>query len=157
MPYGDINAQMSAADRAAVRDLAAQIGAKLPFLVTLTTDERKRLYKLGKTRMALVQACQRGATDFPNVLPADFDKAAYDKDVALFEALEELQPLLSTLVTAMDDTRLAVGGEVMQRSMEVENALKSAAKTRPGVKAAAQAIKNARKTPTPPASNPPAP
>ena len=49
MPYQNISAQVSAADVTAVKNAVATIRAKLPFLVSLTADERKSLFKAGNS------------------------------------------------------------------------------------------------------------
>jgi hypothetical protein len=55
MPYKDINTTLTDADRQAIKPAIATIQAELPFLVTLSLDERKRLYKMGSKRLAFVQ------------------------------------------------------------------------------------------------------
>jgi len=51
MPYQNIDATLSAADLQAVKDALATIVQKLPFLVTLTNEERKGLFKTGASQV----------------------------------------------------------------------------------------------------------
>jgi hypothetical protein len=55
MPYQDLNVTLSDADRQATKQAITTIQQKLPFLITLSADERKRLYKMGDKRLAFVQ------------------------------------------------------------------------------------------------------
>lgn len=55
MPYQDINVTSSDAELQKVRQEIAAIQKKLPFLITLNTTERKRLFKMGDKRLAFVQ------------------------------------------------------------------------------------------------------
>ena len=54
MPYQDINVTLSDADLKEIRQAIATIQQKLPFLITLNTTERKRLFKMGDKRLAFV-------------------------------------------------------------------------------------------------------
>lgn len=134
MPYQNISAQLSAADIQAVKDAVAAIEQKLPFLVSLTADERKAIYKAGPGRLAFVQNSLQGAKNNPGILPASFATAEFESDVSLFAALTDVNTVVAQLASKVDDTRLAVGGEAMAEATQVYNYVKTAAKTSPGLK-----------------------
>jgi hypothetical protein len=140
MPYQNIDASLSAADIQAVKDAFAAVLNKLPFLVNLTTDERKSTFALGPDRLSFVKNAATAAAGNPGILPASFGVAAFQRDVDLFEALTELGTLADSVTSQIDDTRLAVGGEAMQEAIQVYNYVKEAAKTAPGLKPVADQL-----------------
>jgi len=134
MPNPNIDASLSVADIQAVKDAFAAVLNNLPFLVNLTADERKSIFKIGPDRVSFVKNAATAAQANPGILPASFGGAAFHRDVALFEALTELGTLADSVASQIDDTRLAVGGEAMQEAIQVYNYVKEAAKTTPGLK-----------------------
>lgn len=134
MPYQNIDATLSAADLQAVRDAFAVILQKLPFLVNLTIDERKAIFKTGPDSLSFVQNALTAAQANPAILPVSFSTPAFRRDIDLFAALTEINTLAASLASQIDDTRVAVGGEAMQQAAQVYNYVKTAAKTTPGLK-----------------------
>lgn len=55
MPYQNLSAQMSKEDIEAVKTALATIRQKMPFLITLTTQERRKLFKMGDKSLAFVE------------------------------------------------------------------------------------------------------
>jgi nickel-dependent lactate racemase len=134
MPYQNIDATLSAADMQAVKDAFAAVLAKLPFLVNLTVDERKSIVKTGSDSLSFVQTANTGVQANTGIFPPSFDKDGFAKDVALFTAMTEIQALAESVVSQLDDTRTAVGGEAMQAAMQAYKYIKTAAETTPGLK-----------------------
>ena len=134
MPYQNISATVSAADAQAVKDALATIPEKLPFLVNLTAEERKAIFKTGPDRVSFVQNALAAVLNNPTIFPASFNKQEFQNDVELFTLLTELCTLAASVVSQMDDTRLAVGGETMREGTQAYNYIKEAAKTTPGLK-----------------------
>jgi len=158
MPYQDIDASVSAADLQAIKDAFAAVLTKLPFLVNLTADERKAIFKTGPDRLSFVKNAATAAQGNPDIFPASFGVAAFQKDVDLFEALTELGTLCDSVASQIDDTRLAVGGEAMQEAIQVYNYVKEAAKTTPCLKPLADQLgEQFQKANKPKAAAPPKP
>lgn len=155
MPYQNIDAAISPADMQAVRDAFATVLTKLPFLINLTGAERISITKTGPDSLAFVQNALSGAQANPNVLPASFNTPGFQKDVALFGALTELQSIAESVVSQIDDTRLAVGGEAMQAATQTYQYIKTAAKTTPGLKPLAEQLAVRFQRENPPQSVPP--
>jgi hypothetical protein len=155
MPYQNIDASLSVADTQAVKDAFATILTKLPFLVNLTADERKKVFKTGPDRLSFVMNAATGAQSNPSIFPASFSVSAFQRDVDLFDVLTELGTMANSVASQIDDTRMAVGGEAMQGAIQVYNYVKEAAKTTPGLKPLADQLgerfQRANK-PKPPAS-----
>lgn len=159
MPYQNIDASVSANDLQAMKDAFAAVLAKLPFLVSLTAEERKSTFKTGPDRLSFVTNCASAAQSNPNIFPASFDGGAFQKDVALFAVLTELGTLADSIASQIDDTRLAVGGEAMQQASQVYKYVQTAAKITPGLKPVAEQLgqqfqKAGKAKEPPPKSNP---
>lgn len=142
MSYQDINETLSESDLQEIRQAIATIQQKLPFLITLTTLERKRLYKMGDKRLAFVQTSLSAAQSNRNILPASFDLQAFSNDYHLATALMEIDMLLNQVSEQVDDTLLAVGSEAMVSSLTVYEYVKTAAKKTPGLKGIAEQLGN---------------
>ena len=134
MPFQNVDAILSAADRQAVKDAFTLIIQKLPFLVNLTVDERKATFKAGPDSLSFITNALTAAQDNPSILPVSFSAPAFQREVDLFMALTELGTLANSLASQIDDTRLAVGGEAMQQANQVYSYVKTAAKATPGLK-----------------------
>lgn len=134
MSYQNIDATISAADVTAVNDAITTIIQKLPFLVSLTNDERKSLFKTGANRLSLVVDAAAIAQGFPNIFPAAFDTAAFLRDMALFQTLNELKLKIDSLASQVDDTCVALGSEAGQQALQVYDYGKAAQDTVPGLR-----------------------
>ncbi|MBW4464824.1 MAG: hypothetical protein KME07_05205 [Pegethrix bostrychoides GSE-TBD4-15B] len=156
MPYQNLNTSLTDADRQAIKQAIATIQQKLPFLITLSADERKRLYKMGDKRLAFVQNSLNAAQSNRNILPASFDLDSFSNDYQLSADLSELLMLLNQLTEQVDDTLMAVSSEAMSSSLTVYDYVKTAAKKTPGLKAIAEQLgslfKAIRTKPAKPAS-----
>lgn len=140
MPYQNISAQVSNADAQAVKDSVATVRSKLPFLVSLTADERRSIFKAGPNSLAFVQNSLQAARNNPDILPGTFDADEFESDVNLFAVLTDLGTVVQQLASEIDDTRLAVGGEAMNEATQIYNYVKAAAKTKPGLKPVADQL-----------------
>ena len=100
------------------------IKEKLPFLVDLSSDDRKALPKMGDKSRAFVSIALEVAVQNPEFLPRSFDLEEMRKDVQLFEAL---YPVLRSLtqLQLVDDTTLAVGSEAYAAALQVYNYAKA--------------------------------
>jgi len=134
MPYQNISATISPTDLQAVKDAFATVLQKLPFLVSLTADERKSLVKTGQDSVSFVNNALTAAQANPTIFPASFNTTEFKSDVDLFDVLTELSTLADSVASQIDDTRLAVGSEAMQEASQVYNYVKAAAKMTPGLK-----------------------
>lgn len=140
MPYQNINATLSDADVQAIKDALATVREKLPFLVNLTPDERKQIFKAGPDRISFVQNALAAVQNNPSIFPASFNVTEFQKDAELFNAMTELCTLTSSIFSQLDDTRLALGGETMRGATQAYNYIKEAARNTPGLKPVADQL-----------------
>lgn len=124
----NISASISAADKATIQTGVNDLKALLPFLVNLDPKTRQRLRKKGTKMSGYVDNVFQAVNTNASVIPATFDTAEYAKDKVLFDDLSFVKDLFSALLEAVDDTRLAVGNELMKESDTCYDYLKRAAK-----------------------------
>ncbi|BAY75973.1 hypothetical protein NIES25_24220 [Nostoc linckia NIES-25] len=140
MAYQNITGSLSAADIQEIRAALATIQAKLPFLVTLSVEERRKLFKMGDKSLAFVNNSLTAAQTNREILPASFDVEEFVRDYQLAVTLTELLIGLRQLTEQVDDTLMAVGSEAMGSSLTVYDYVKTAAKKTPGLKSIAQQL-----------------
>lgn len=130
-----ISGVFTEAEKAAVITKINEAKALMPFLITLTEDERKRGKGIGNKNLSYVQKCMEGAIAFPNELKKNFDTAEFKKDVELFNNLIGAYIACAALLELIDDSMKAAGIDAMGSSSEVYASLKSSAKNNANVKA----------------------
>ncbi|MDZ8051515.1 MAG: hypothetical protein RMX68_006750 [Aulosira sp. ZfuVER01] len=123
-----VSAKLSAADREAVMQAISTIRQKLPFLIDLSTEERKALPKLGDKSRAFVSKALEIAAQNPDFLPRSFDVDEMRRDIELFEALYPILLSLTQLQELVDDTSVAVGSEAYAAGLLVYNYAKASGK-----------------------------
>nr|VFJ70438.1 MAG: hypothetical protein BECKFM1743A_GA0114220_105486 [Candidatus Kentron sp. FM]VFJ70818.1 MAG: hypothetical protein BECKFM1743C_GA0114222_105736 [Candidatus Kentron sp. FM]VFK18737.1 MAG: hypothetical protein BECKFM1743B_GA0114221_105696 [Candidatus Kentron sp. FM] len=80
------------------------------------------------------------AQDHPDILPSSFKTDQFQRDMELFTVLTELSTLAESVMSQIDDTRLALGSEAMRQSTQIYEYVKTAAKTTPGLKPVADQL-----------------
>ncbi|MEH2170323.1 MAG: hypothetical protein V7K41_27470 [Nostoc sp.] len=119
MSENRISASLAPADKEAVMQAIATIREKLPFLVDLTTDERRTMLKMGDKSRAFVSKALEVATQNPNFLPRSFDLEEMRRDLALFESLYPVLLSLTQLQELVDDTCIASASEAYAAALAV--------------------------------------
>lgn len=128
MPENRIDATLTAADQQAVMTAINTIREKLPFLIDLTTDERRELPKMGDKSRAFVSQALDLATQNSDFLPRSFDVAEMRKDVELATSLQTISAALTQLQELVEDTYLAVGSEAYMSALAVYNYARTSGK-----------------------------
>lgn len=140
MPYQNITATLKEADIKEIKAALETIQQKLPFLITLSVEERRKLYKMGDKSLAFVNNSLTAAQSNRDILPASFDVEEFLRDYQLAATLTELLLGLRQVTEQVDDTLMAVGSEAMTSSLTVYDYVKTAAKKTPGLKTLAEQL-----------------
>jgi hypothetical protein len=140
MSYQNISAQLTDTDLQEIKAALAVIETKLPFLVHLTVEERRKLFKMGNKSLAFVSNSLTAAQSNPDILPASFDLTEFSRDYQLATTLTDVHFRLQQLTEKVDDTLMAVSSEAMTSSLTVYDYIKTAAKKTPGLKAIAEQL-----------------
>ncbi|MEH2279078.1 MAG: hypothetical protein V7K40_30915 [Nostoc sp.] len=140
MAYQNIRASLSPQDIQEVKAALQKVQQKLPFLITLSTEERRKLVKMGDKSLAFVNNSVTAAQSNPEILPATFDVEELVQDYQLAAVLTELLISIQQLTEQVDDTLMAVGSEAMTSSLTVYDYVKTASKKTPGLKSVAEQL-----------------
>jgi len=116
-----VSASLNAKDRTEVLAAMTTIKEKLPFLLSLTTEERKGLPKMGDRNLPFVKKALEVATHNPDFLPRSFEIEELRKDVELFESLYPLVVAFTQLNELLNDTHTVVGSEAYAAALQVYN------------------------------------
>lgn len=120
-----IAATLSAQARADVLAALDTVRQHLPFLVDLSPDERRTLPRFGDKSVAFVRRAAEVVRQDDSFLPRRFDVAAFEQDVALYEALDGIYVALTRLTEHVEDTRALVGAEAYSAALDAYRALKA--------------------------------
>jgi hypothetical protein len=140
MAYQNVNASISSQDMQEIKAALQTVQKKLPFLITLSLDERRKLFKMGDKSLAFVNNSVAAAQSNRDILPASFDVEELVRDYQLATTLTELLTSMRQLTEQVDDTLLAVGSDAMTSSLTVYDYVKTAAKKTPGLKTIAEQL-----------------
>ena len=135
MVTNKVSAALSDTDKASVMTAIGQAKKKLPFLINLSNESRKKNRKMGPKSVEYVNLNLQGAQSFGSLIPASVDVSEFAKDVSLVNQLLAIRIELASLLEGIDDTMLAAGSDAMQTADAVYSYLKTASKSNVGVKA----------------------
>lgn len=123
-----IKGEISPEQLQAVLQAIQDIQTNLPFLIDLTTDERRSLPKMGDKSRAFVDQGLVLALQNVSILPRNFDPEEYRRDVALVRQLESIVLYMRQLMKRLEDTYLAAGSDAYGQTLVVYQAAKLAGK-----------------------------
>jgi hypothetical protein len=106
----------------------------MPFLLSLSNDQRKTLFKAGAKRVGAIALAQVALTQFPQIFPGTFATAELNKDITLRSAVMTVQAEYTARAAACADTLLALNADCMQHVREVYKYVKAAKDTVPGIR-----------------------
>lgn len=140
MPYQNISASLTEAEITRIKASLDTVEKALPFLINLTTTERRKLLKMGDKSLAFVSNCLAVSQSNREILPLNFNVDEFSRDYELAIALSDILIRLRQITEKVDDTLMAVGSEAMTTSLEVYDSVKSGAKRNPGLKTVAEQL-----------------
>jgi hypothetical protein len=126
-----VSINISEADLAEINAGIQTLQNKLmPYLVTLSADERKELPKMGDKTVSFVQKTQEYCKQNPDLVPQFLDVDALNIDVEAYEQIRSMyQPLLQ-ITDSLWDTMILTGSEAYSASLIFYNSVKNAAKSK---------------------------
>ena len=136
-------ATLSDANKALLLQKVAESLALLPFLISMTDGDRKKLSKLGDKTMGWHLKCKDYMTQAPTLVPGFVDMTVYTNFSALLGQLGEVDHDFAPYARAFEDTLLMLGHQVYSMDLAFYQSAEQAAKR--GVPGA-QAIYNDLKT-----------
>lgn len=114
-----ISATLPAEQLKTVLGLIEQLHAALPFLLSMTADERRALPRNGDASRPFIDKSLKLAQANASFLPRSFEVAEFAADVQLRSALETVQTRLAPLIEKLDDTITATAADAYLAALEV--------------------------------------
>lgn len=128
-----ISAALTAQDITDINAAIQTIRTKLPFLISISNQERREMAKLGDKSMGFDEKCAAYMASNPEFLPGFVVPAEVTKDRALRDLMMQFVPNLMTLCESVDDTVMVVNSELMMADLSYYQNVRQAAKRgRPG-------------------------
>jgi hypothetical protein len=128
-----ISASMSAQDVTDILAALATINTKLPFLISITNEERAEIAKMGDKSVGFDNKVSAYMGSNPEFKPGFIDDAEVAKDRALRSKLMDVLAPLTTLCENVSDTALVVNSEIWMADLAYYQSVREAAKRgRPG-------------------------
>jgi len=128
-----ISAEISAADALAVEQLLTQVKEKLPFLLTLSPEQRQYLTKSGNTYKPFIDKALEVINQYPQIFTELFDKEEFKRDVDLVKTLEPILLKMKSLTDALEDTVTALKSDSMVAALEVYSCVQGSKAKVPGL------------------------
>jgi hypothetical protein len=111
-----VSASLTQAAQTNVLGAINTILENLPFLITLTPEERHALPKMGDGSTAYVTKAYQFANSNTDKLGTDFGMDEYTQDYALYQMMEPIMTPMTELWEKLSDTDLALRSDLMVRS-----------------------------------------
>jgi hypothetical protein len=108
-----ISAELTSVSVAAIHDAIQTIRAELPFLLSLTNDERRTLPKLGDNRLALDEDAHALMVAHPDFVPPFVSMEELEKDRVLRSQLDGIRLSLESLLNDVEGTEMELGSEML--------------------------------------------
>jgi hypothetical protein len=113
-----VSLEFSAAQLEAVDAALAVLEENLAELVTLTAVQRRKALKMGDGSEVFCRQTELVLRQNAGLVPADFELAELQQDIATLDALRPRLQRLRTLTDRADDTELALGSDILSASLD---------------------------------------
>ena len=119
MVSNHISGTLTPEAKASILEAFDEILALLPFSVDLTTEERKRLSKMGDSSWAFVERAHNLVLRNPDFMPRSFRTDEMTRDVTLFREMHSLMQAATQLYERIEDTYKAAGADAFSAALAV--------------------------------------
>lgn len=124
MPQNRISASLKPADADTIVKAVRDLRKLMPFLVDLTAEERRELFRVGDKSVAFIRKAQQAALAHSAALPRGFDIDEFTKDAELMDALYPVVMELRQLGNTLEDTFALAGSEAYAGALVVYRSLR---------------------------------
>jgi hypothetical protein len=128
MPYQNIDATLTDADRDQILLKLDEVKTLLPFLVNLTERDKKGQLKLGNQTEKFFVDVLKILNINPIYKPPFVDDQGYGTDLNLYITLLMVEAKIKGLVESIADTRFALAQEMMTPALAVYRSVQTAAR-----------------------------
>lgn len=123
-----VSASLSATAVGNIKTAITSIKTNLPFLVGLTNGERQAIPKINEANKVFTADALTAAVNNNNIIPAYVSATELKLDLDLYNALDEVNLLLSQLNEQVNDTQMLAGSEAYISALTIYRLFGAAAK-----------------------------
>ncbi len=123
-----VSAQLSDEVVQHIKDRISEIKSEMPFLVALSPDERKVIPAMDNARKPFVEKALSYGQSNNEIVPRFVDLEELQRDLKLYEKLQELNREISQLAEMVSDTTMAASSDAYVTALTIYNTAKVAAK-----------------------------
>lgn len=138
----NVSAVVTAEDVQKVIALIQQAESLLPFLISLSNEERIALTKLGPKSVDFLGDSNETVNAFPTIMPSTFNKVEFAKDTDVVKVLVTIKMIVDAFQQKIDDTLMEVGSEAMMAALEVYAQVQLQKDSVPGLRSAYEKLKS---------------
>jgi len=120
-----IDVTLTTEQEAAIVAAMDALETALPFLISLTVDDRQRLFKLGTRSEGFVAEALSAALQHPDYVPPALGLVQLQRDIALRQALLPIVQRARLLYTKLNDTWMLAGADAMQAATAIYRVLRA--------------------------------
>ena len=113
-----VSLEFSASQLEAVDAALAALEKNLAELVSLTAEQRRKALKMGDGSEVFCRQTELVLRQNAGMVPADFELAEFQQDIATLDALRPRLQRLRALTDRADDTELALGSDILSASLD---------------------------------------
>jgi hypothetical protein len=124
-----ISQTISQQDLNDIKTAIQAIQTKLPFLLGLSEEERKSLLKINNSNKTFSEDVAKELPALIKDLPPRINLPELQKDLALFEQLDQLRSTLEDIVGRITDTQIVAGNEAYIASLDAYRSIANNAKS----------------------------
>ena len=111
-----INASILPATIITLEGIPTQVDTLLPFLLTLTMEDRRKKRKMGAARTGYVASVYAGINAHKDDIPDNYDLNAFTKDKEMGEIFPYVINIFKTIVEKLTDTDIQLRHEMIKQA-----------------------------------------
>ncbi len=123
---GKVSGRLTREETEQLVEKLREIRECLPFLIQLTPSERMGGLKMGDRAIAFVERALQIAKERPQLIPPYVDIEEMERDFELWKNLGVLIREITSLLEALEDTRMGAGADAYSTALLIYGALKQA-------------------------------
>ena len=127
MSISHISGKITDESKVKITQALDAIRAELPFLRSLTADERKGLRTIGPDRLGIATEVNVASNANSSALAKGFGLTEYNDSFALYRDVTDVIAQIDSLRDSLENTQMTIGAELMKKSDEAYGYLKIAA------------------------------
>ena len=135
-----ISASLSPEELTSINGAIETLKEKMPFLSTLQKAEVGGLFKVGSNYQPFLDLAKQVKDAHPEILSGVFNKDEFDKDYALFKAIQPIGQQISQINEGLQKAVIAVGSDSLDEALEIYAAVKQNKDKVPGLSVTYEAM-----------------